>query len=139
VGSNEKFSAEEEIKNLIGSDPRVFAFGERTPGRNDVKPNDMICFYASTVGVVAHAKVTSRPENKPHPKIRHPEEYPYTFSVSEQKLYLERPVVIDSSCRSRLQAFQNRDPNSNWGWFVVATHKLSKHDFDILAGSGTAA
>jgi hypothetical protein len=138
VGSDEELSAEEEIKRLIGSEPRVFAFGERTPGRNEVKPNDMVCFYASTTGVVAHAKVTSRPEKKPHPKIRHPEEYPYTFTVSEPQLYLDNPVVIDSACRSRLQAFQNRDPNKAWGLFVRGMHRLFKHDFDILTRIGTA-
>jgi hypothetical protein len=132
VRSDEELSAEEEIKNLIDSEPRVFAFGERTPGRHDVKPGDWICFYASTNGVVAHAKVTSKPERKPHAKIRHSEEYPYTFSISEPQLYLDNPVVIDSACRNQLDAFKSRDPNKAWGWFVVGTHRLSKHDFEVL-------
>jgi hypothetical protein len=131
VRSEEELSAEAEIKELVGTH-QIFAFGERTPGRNDLKPGDWMCFYASANGVVAHAKVLSKPENKPHPKIRHSEEYPYTFTLAEPQLYLDNPVVIDSACRNQLDAFKDRDPNKAWGWFVIGTRRLSKHDFETL-------
>jgi len=50
--------------------------------------------------------VTSAPENKPHPRVRHPELYPWTLKISHAKLYLDQPVVIDAALRSRLQAFE---------------------------------
>jgi hypothetical protein len=131
VRSEEELSAQEEIKELVGTH-RIFAFGERTPGRNDLRPGDLMCFYASANGVVAHAKVASKPEKKPHPKIRHSDEYPYTFTLTEPELYLDDPVVIDSACRDQLDAFKNRDPNKAWGWFVIGTRRLSKHDFEKL-------
>jgi hypothetical protein len=54
------------------------------------------------------------------------------------KLYLDNPIVIDSSLRSDLDAFQNRDPNKNWAWFVQSTCKVSKHDFEILTTMAAA-
>lgn len=110
----------------------VYAFGERTPGRKNLKPGDWLCFHASGKGVIAHAKVMSKPEKKPHPKVRHPDKHPWTFRVEEAKLYLNDPVIIDAKVRAKLETFQNRDLNRPWGWFVQATRRISANDFDIL-------
>ncbi len=136
VKSYEAQSAEGEIKELVG-EHKVFAFGERTPGRKDLKPDDWICFYASAIGVVAHAKVLTKPEKKAHPKVRHPEEYPYSFALSGPQLYIQNPVVIDAALRNQLEAFRDRDPNQAWGWFVIGTRRISKHDFELLTRSKT--
>jgi len=138
VKSYEAQSAEGEIKELVGEN-KVFAFGERTPGRKDLKPGDWICFYASAIGVVAHAKVLTKPEKKPHPKVRHPEEYPYTFELGAPQLYVEKPVVIDATLRNQLEAFRERglSPDRAWGWFVVGNKQVSKHDFELLTRSKT--
>lgn len=131
VKSTEEESAEECIKSLVGQE-KIYAFGERTPGRKHLKPGDWICFYATTTGVVAHARITSRPEKQPHPKVRQPERYPWIFGLDNAKLYLTEPVVIDASLRANLDAFQNRDPNKNWAWFVQSTCRLTEHDFQVL-------
>ena len=131
VKADEKASAEAIIQELIDIEG-IYAFGERTPGRKRLKPGDMICFYAAGNGVVAHAEVASYPEKISHPKIHDSDKYPWVFQVKNSKPYLDDPIIIDSSCRSRLDAFKDRDPNKPWGWFVVATNKLSRHDFDIL-------
>jgi len=119
------------IQTLVGQE-QVYAFGDRTPGRKQLKPGDWLCFHASGKGVIAHAKVLSFPEKKQHPKVRHPEKYPWLFRVGEAKLYLDDPVIIDAEARSRLDAFQSRDLSKSWGWFVQATHKVSANDFKIL-------
>lgn len=131
VKGEDEQTAEEVIQTLVGRE-RIYAFGERTPGRKHLKPGDWICFYATGKGVVAHARVTSMPEHKPHPRIRHPERYPWTFRVDDIHLYPDKPVVINAALRSNLDAFQGRDPNKSWAWFVQATRRISEHDFQIL-------
>jgi len=131
VKPHEERSAEECIRTLVGEE-RIYAFGERTPGRKHLKPGDWICFYATGKGVVAHARVASAPEKKPHPKVLHSEKYPWVFRVDKAELYLDQPVIIDAPARSRLDAFQGRDPNAPWAWFVQATRKITKNDFEIL-------
>lgn len=132
VKSDKEQTAEEVIQTLVGRE-RIYAFGERTPGRKHLKSGDWICFYATGKGVVAHAKVTSAPERKPHRRVRHPERYPWVFRLDNIDLYLDEPIVIDAAVRGRLDAFRGRDPNKSWAWFVQATRKITKHDFGILA------
>ncbi len=128
VRSDDKGTAEDVIRTLVGQD-KLYAFGERTPGRRHLKVGDRICFYATGVGVVAHAEVASAPERKSHPRLRHPERYPWLFRLDKVKLYLDKPTVIDVSTRASLDAFRGRDPNRPWAWFVQATRKVSEHDF----------
>ena len=131
VRSEPEASAEEVIQTLVGQE-QIYAFGERTPGRKHLKPRDWLCFHASGKGVIAHAKVMSRPEKKHHPKVRHPDRHPWIFRVRQAKLYLNNPVFIDAEVRAKLEAFQNRDLNKSWGWFVQATRRISANDFNIL-------
>ena len=63
-----------------------------------------ICFYACGNGVIAHAEVASPPERKPHPKVRHPDKYPWTFKLKNVKAYFDKPVIIDAELRSKLKA-----------------------------------
>jgi hypothetical protein len=62
-------TAEACIEKLVGREP-IYGFGENTPGRKRIKPGDWICFYANGNDVVAHARVVSLPERKPHKAIR---------------------------------------------------------------------
>lgn len=133
VKSDEEQTAEEVIQVLVGQE-RIYAFGERTPGRRHLKAGDWICFYATGRGVVAHAKVTSAPEKKRHHRVRHPERYPWVFGLDNVDLHLEQPIVIDAAVRGRLDAFRGRDPDKSWAWFVQATRKITEHDFSILTG-----
>jgi hypothetical protein len=132
VKSEEEQTAEEVIQTLVGQE-RIYAFGERTPGRKHLKPGDRICFYATGKGVVAHARVISAPEKKPHHRVRQPERYPWVFRLDNITLYLDEPIIIDAALRSRLDAFRGRDLNKSWAWFVQATRKITEHDFDIVA------
>ncbi len=131
VKSEAEATAEQVIQTLVGQE-KIYAFGERTPGRKRLKPGDWLCFHASGKGVIAHAKVMSRPEKKPHPKVQHKDKYPWTFRVGEAKLYLNDPVIIDAEVRANLEVFRNRDLNKSWGWFVQATRKIDLNDFNIL-------
>ena len=124
-------TAEEAVETLVGKE-KVYAFGERTPGRRHIKPGDRICFYSTGRGIIAHAEVTSLPEKKHHPKVRRPEKYPWVFTLGGVTLYPDEPVVVDADMRSRLDVFQGRDPSKSWSWFVQSTRKVTKHDFDML-------
>jgi len=130
VKSDEEETAEEVIENLVGQE-QIYAFGERTPGRRHLVPGDWICFYATTKGVVAHARVLTKPEKRIHSKVD-AEAYPWLFSLESSRLYLDQPIVIDASLRNQLDAFRGRDPNKSWAWFVQATRRISAHDFNIL-------
>ena len=131
VRSESGLAAEQVIQTLVEQE-QIYAFGERTPGRKHLKPGDWLCFHASGKGVIAHSKVISKPKKKIHPKVHHPNKYPWIFRVGQAKLYLDNPVVIDAEVRAQLEAFQNRDLNKSWGWFVQATRRISHNDFDVL-------
>jgi len=133
VKSEEEQTAEDCIQSLVGEE-KIYAFGERTPGRRHLKQGDYICFYSTGKGVIAHAQIASRPERKEHPKVRHTERYPWVFRVKDVHLYLENPVVIDAALRSKLDAFKNRELNKAWAWFVQATRKITESDFKVLTG-----
>jgi len=136
VKDHERESAEECVKKLVGKHA-IYAFGERTPGRTHIKPGDWLSFYATGKGVVAHARVTSSPEKSPDPRLEHPEDFPYTFRIQEQQLYLETPVILNAALRQQLDAFRGRDPDKPWAWFVQATHKVSEQDFRRLTRAVT--
>ena len=133
-GSDEE-TAEESIKRLVGEE-RIYAFGERTPGRTSINVGDNICFYAAAgIGVVGHAVVASKPEKKFHKKVKDPEKYPWVFTLKDVKLYLDSPTVIDATLRANLDAFKDKKVVGRWAWFVQATHKITASDFALLTRS----
>jgi len=132
VRADDEESAETVIQTLVG-EVGIYAFGDKTPGRRHIKPDDWICFYATGKGIVAHAKVTSRPDrNQTHDKVRHADKYPWVFTVENAVFYFDQPVAVDELMRSQLDAFQGRDTMAPWAWFVQATRKVSAHDFELL-------
>lgn len=131
VAGDQDQTPDETVETLVGQE-RVYAFGDRTPGRSRLKPGDWICFYAVGKGVVAHARVASAPKKARHPKIHNPERYPWVFDLTDVRLYLDNPVLLDAETRARLEAFRGRDPVRNWAWFVQATRRISEHDFLVL-------
>lgn len=131
VKSDEHAKAEEIVYSLVGEE-KIYAFGERTPGRKHLRPGDLICFYATGKGVIAHATIMSRPERKKHPKVHEPDKYPWIFKVGKAKFYLDEPVIIDADLRGQLDAFKGKDSSKPWSWFVFAARKISKNDYELL-------
>ncbi|OPX21479.1 MAG: hypothetical protein B1H03_06555 [Planctomycetales bacterium 4484_113] len=131
VKSGEDETAEECIADVVG-EAKVYAIGDRTPGRRHIKRGDRMCFYATGKGVVAHATVVSAPERQRHPRIREPENYPWVIRLDGPTLYLDEPVVIDGALRAQLDAFRGRDPAKPWAWFVQGMNRVTEHDFRIL-------
>lgn len=131
VKSDEERTAEDAVRALV-VDEKIYAWSERTPGRRHLKPGDWMCFYATGIGVVGHARVVSAPTEMEHPAVSQPDRYRWIFKVDRAEFYADSPVVIDAALRSRLGAFEGRDPNRSWAWFVQGTHKVTEHDFRIL-------
>ena len=131
VRSEDNETAEECIKRLVG-DGHYYAFGERAPGRQNMKEGDHIAFYATTKGVVADATLSSAPQRKPRPDGSTDEAYPWVCSLKDVRLYIDAPVAIDAKLRLQLDAFQGRNSELPWSWFVKATHKVNSHDFGLL-------
>jgi len=133
VGEEEEKSPTEVVEQVLGAN--IFAFGERTPHRRHIKRGDWLCFHASTIGVVAHARVRVGPERKRHPAVNHPDDYPWVVELEAVKMYTDRPVAIDRAMRAQLDAFKGKDPERAWGWFVVTVNRINKHDYDLLTRS----
>jgi len=131
VKGDKSQTAEEVIESLVGENG-IYAFSETTPGRKRLKPGDWICFYATGKGVIAHARVASTPEKRPHRAVRNAKKYDWTFRVDKTRLYVETPVMIDAPMRGKLQEFHGRDPDKSWAWFVQGTHDISERDFKTL-------
>ena len=131
VKSTDEETAEECIKRLVGAE-RIYAFGDKTPGRASIKIDDKICFYATTTGIVGHAVVASLPEKKPHPKVKQADKYPWIFKLKDVKLYIDKPTVIDARFRATLEAFKDKDVVGRWAWFVQGTHRTAAGDFKKL-------
>lgn len=130
VKSTKEQSNVDCVRSLV-MENGIYAFSEATPQKN-LKPGDLICFYASGIGVIAHARVKTRPKREPNPSVRNADKYPFTFEVEDVKFYPENPVVIDSGLRQRLDTFKGLDAAKHWGWFVTPTRRITEHDFKIL-------
>jgi hypothetical protein len=134
VSDDEEGGADDSIRTLL--DRGWYVFGDRTPGRKNLKPGDRLCFYHSGVGVVAEAEVSTAPERKSVPvKVHHPEDYPWRFKVKNPRYFFDKPIVIDAALRAKLDAFKNRDPESAWAWLVQGTRIVTEHDFHLLTGA----
>lgn len=131
VSSDDESTSEDVITKLVKQE-KVYAFSENTPVRKGIKVGDLICFYAVQTGVVAHATVASDPENKPHPKVRRSDKYPWTIKLDSVSYYFEKPVLIDPDLRKKLDAFEGKDLTKPWSWFVKIARKVSQNDFSVL-------
>jgi hypothetical protein len=127
VSSVGQLSAGARIQSLVGHE-RIFAFGDNTSARKRIRPGDAICFYAEGNGVVCDATVAT----KPFRRTDLAERYPWIVRLSDIKLYLDHPVVIDQDLRRKLDAFKERASGKRWQWFVVTSRKISRHDFVLL-------
>ena len=112
-----------------------FVLGEGASCRKQMKPGDKIAFYYTGVGVVAEAVVASHLERVPHPEAKNPERYPWRFQASNVRIFLDKPIPLNSvEFRSRLDAFKGRPPENSWSWFVQGTGRVTEHDFNLLVG-----
>jgi hypothetical protein len=60
-------------------------------------------------------------------------EVPYAIRLEEVH-WLREPIELTAEVRGRLSAFQGRDPDKGWAWFVQGTSKLTEDDFNLLTG-----
>jgi len=121
------------VRNLV-VERKVFAIREATHARTWPSQGDRICFYAVRSGVVAEARIASKPERENNPLTTNQGEFPFVFAVDEVRDYSE-PIAIDLRLRRRLEAFEGRDLAAQWGWFVRRMHTISKRDFRVLTGA----
>ena len=140
VADHEDETKQECIERLVG-EHQMYAFRGRTHRRNPLKVGDHICFYATGQGITANAEVASPPQRKPDLRVKHSTDFPFTFGLRNCRLYADHPVVLDAALRTRLDAMKTRDPGRPWAWFVMSTHKITEHDFNLLTsqqGRGAA-
>lgn len=127
VGSTDTHTASEIICILVDGE-KIYAFRKQ----KRVMAGDWICFYAKANGIVAHARILTKLEHQPLSKARTIGNYPWVMTLEDSHLYQSSPVAIDLGLRSRLDAFKGYPPNQRWAWFVQSTHKVSRHDFELL-------
>lgn len=115
-------------------DEGMWGLGKRTGYRKDLQPGDRICFYAVRIGIVAEALVASRSYRLGENGIN-PAPYPVPFAIDLRDVkWLAEPIELTAEVRSRLSAFQGRDLEKGWAWFVQGTSKLTSDDFNLLTG-----
>jgi hypothetical protein len=135
VSSAGTLSAATVVDRLVGH-AHTYGFGGGSQARRQVEVGDWLCFYACGKGgmaVVAHARVTAAPElGAPNPIPGLADKFPWMCRLDSESLYANRPVVVDSVMRGRLDAFRGRTPLAIWSWFVQTTRKLTEKDFERL-------
>lgn len=132
VRDGEEETGEQIIRKLL--EDGWYVFGEATPHRGHLKVGDHLCFYWSTVGVVAEAEVASEPKKKRLPQVKDADRFPWAFKVKNVRFFFDKPVLVDPSVRARLSVFKDRDPAGPWAWLVQSTRRLSEGDFRVLTG-----
>lgn len=138
VSGDKNSSSRDEIERLVGQHA-VYAFGENSAYRKQIREGDRICFYSTGTGVVAHARVKSDPVKQSHPAVRESERYPWLIYLDDAVLYTDSPVVLDATLRAKLDGFRGKDPNKPWAWFVQSTNKLTEHDYTAITRSPAKA
>lgn len=135
VSDEGEASAKATIAGLLNAG--WYVFSDKTPGRKRLKPGDRLCFYESSVGVVAEAEVASVPERRPPTVagvVKSLDKFPWSFQLTNPRFFFDSPIVIDADLRSKLDAFAKRDPSQSWSWFVQGTKIVSAQDFALLTG-----
>jgi len=131
VGDITGLTASQVVHTLV-IEEKIYAFREQIRAGKRIKGGDWICFYERGEGVVAHARVLTKPERQAHPKLQNIGHYPWVFKLELPQVYQTSPVVIDGSLRSKLDAFKGRALAQRWSWFVQSTREISQHDFEVL-------
>ena len=127
VGKNDGETSIEGVERTVGKG--WFAFDKC----HSIEAGDWLCFYAAGVGVVAKACAIEKPyENPDFRGLKDPNRWCWFCRLSEMELFTDSPIVIDSSMRSGLDAFEGKNPDDNWGWFVQTALSISPHDFQLL-------
>lgn len=125
------------VRTLIEGS-KIFALGPNSRGRNRIQVGDMICFYASKVGVVAHATIESPPLRRNHSAISDPVTFPYVLELSHTEIYLDDPRPLDDARRSMMKMFSRTIPYKRWSWLVQGVNQISEEDFHILTTTDKA-
>lgn len=130
ITDKKQFTAEEALNELLIK-RGIYAFGEDTPGKNQIKPGDHICMYMTQRGIAAEATVASYPRYDANKIIKGFEEYPLLFKVKDVKIYIETPLPVNKEFEEELEYF-NEHPRSNIGLFLQSAHKITKKDYKTL-------
>ena len=131
VAGTPQESAHVRVARLLGRD-HIFAFSERSPARKRIAKGDLLCFYAKSKGIVAHATVLSPPTKRSDkPLAVEPGLYPYIVDLGDISIYTDHAVELNDSTRDRLEALSG-SIKDRWGWLVRSTLQISRHDFEIL-------
>lgn len=128
-------------QDVISRTVRNGAFGFSADAIKQMRPRpgDQVAFYGSQVGIVAEATVSKRPRKTDSPsealQIPDAEDYPYLIQLEDPQVY-DRPVEMSESVRQRLDAFEGRSADEDWGWFVLTVRELTHEDFEVLTREG---
>jgi len=98
-----------------------------------------VVFYAAKKKLImAHARVTAAATElvsaNEWPGPNPPHEATYKLPLEAVK-WLEPPLKLDAACRAKLAAFEGRDVNGIWSWFVQTSRRLSLADYSMLSGT----
>jgi len=128
-------SSVEALKRWL--DVNLWGMWRTTPGRKSMKEGDLVCFYATRVGIMASSEIAGSTDvlmtagEWPEPTPMDQEVFKIPLRNTQ---WLPQAIPVDEALRSRLDAYRGKKNSPAWGWFVQSTSKLSERDFNLLIG-----
>ncbi|MCS3708107.1 hypothetical protein GGP62_003118 [Salinibacter ruber] len=133
VGERGDVSPQEVVERTVAGG--TFGFSTDAIKQMRPRPGDRVAFYGSQTGIIADATIASRPESAESPsealQIPGAEDYPYLVQLEDPRVY-DDPVELTKPVRHRLDAFDERSADEDWGWFVLTVRELNQEDFEML-------
>jgi hypothetical protein len=129
------------LENLhIWLDRGLWGLGQRTGYRKSFEQGDRLCFYAARIGVVAEARAASASfelskDESPKPDL----DVPYGLHLTDVRWFEDDPVALTRDLRAQLSAFEGRDLDKGWAWFVQGTSKVTARDFERMTQTSKGA
>ena len=127
VSGDDRIGAIQIVNDLV-CNRSLFAFSKES-GIVSINIGDRVCFHATRIGVIADAVVKTKPT---HDTATISPFYPWVYYLQDVHCYSEKPIVVDSVLRRKLDAFRGRDTEGIWTWFVQRCHRVTPHDFVLL-------
>ncbi len=135
VADTAQREAEATIRRLL--DHGWYVFTPRTPGLDRFKAGDRLCFYKKQAGIVAEVMVAGAAEKKSTGLVDNEARFPWAVPVKSPRYFFSKPVPLDATLRTHLDAFRGKDATQNWAWIVQSPRLVSEHDFNLLVGRRT--
>ncbi len=122
----------QELARRLMVQNKLWAFPKRAKNIEKLRPGDYVCIFAAGIGVIAHARIKTKPEYNPnHQKVRNSDEFPWIVQLEDVHFYPDQPVVV-KDILSELDMAKVLTNQREWGVLVRGFKFITEHDFKLL-------